>query len=209
MKKIKIILLFAIFLFASSVCFAGWSKPVYKIDSGYSYDFRHPDKDFYFVSGEARFKKEDVFEGIDIIIKPFVNFNWNQDRNIWERKELAVAVDVPLTSWFTLTQDLRATWYKEDMRDYGSIEKEYFTESATTLMFKKVLLDNLDFKLEGFFSNVYLFNLDKQEATRNELCVGLVLPVNEHFKSQIDWRHIDRIHYYDSDTLEAILTWEF
>ncbi|MDP8260466.1 MAG: hypothetical protein P9L96_05700 [Candidatus Gygaella obscura] len=209
MEKIKILILVILLMFSTSVCFSYWQEPVYKIDTGYRYDLRHPDKDIYFVSLQASLEYEDLFEDLDVIIRPFVNFNWNQDRNIWEHKELAVALDVPLTDWFTLTQDVRASWYKEDMRNYGIIEKEYFTESATTILLKHVLLDNTKLKLEGFFANTYLFNLDKGEATRNELCVGFIFPVNEHFKSQIDWRHIDRIHYYDSDTLEALITWEF
>ena len=73
-------------------------------------------------------------------------------------------------------------------------------------MLSHSLLSSKYIKLKGFVLNEYNYAFEEGRGICNELAIGLIVPVNKYMETQINWRHIDRIHYYDSDTFEAALT---
>ena len=44
---------------------------------------------------------------------------------------------------------------------------------------------------------------------RNEVAIGVIMPIGEYVEAGINWRHIDRIGHYDSDVLETTLALVF
>jgi hypothetical protein len=57
-------------------------------------------------------------------------------------------------------------------------------------------------------SNEYSYNLTEGVPFRNEVAVTFDWEVSERLTIPVGWRHIDRVHYYDSDQIEigAIMT---
>jgi hypothetical protein len=63
--------------------------------------------------------------------------------------------------------------------------------------------------LNGFAIEEYTYDLDEGDGIRNEVTGGFIIPVSKNIETEIAWRHIDPVHYYDSDTVEASVTFVF
>jgi len=206
-----IILLVLLFLFVS-YAYAGWSqKPEFRLSSSYRYDLRQDFRNLYIDRVYATFsylndKKQPLLKLI-----PFFEIRRNIEGNLWERKELGVEVGKDFFSWVYLGESIQYVWTQEDLTNlyHPVYEKKDYMESETRLLFSHNLLSSRYLKLKGFVLNEYTYDFEQGRGVRNEVAIGLIMPVDKYFETQINWRHIDRINYYDSDTVEAVLALVF
>jgi len=142
---------------------------------------------------------------------PFVEIRRNIERNFWERKELGLETGKDFFPWVYLGESIQYVWTREDLTNvyYPAYEKKDYMESETRLLLSHNLLSSRYLKLKGFILNEYTYDFDKGKGARNEVAIGLIMPLGKYIETQINWRHIDRVHYYDSDTVEAAVTLVF
>lgn len=210
MKK-KILFFSALFLcLAYSFSFAAFEKrPQIFLKQGYRYEYRRKRHRLYTNRLSALFTYRNQEANHLFKIEPFFEMRRNIVWDLWERKELGVEFGKDIFPWFYLGESIQQVWVKEDHRYYRVYEKENFTESETRLMFSHNLLDSKYLKLKGFILGEYTYDFNWGAGVRNEAVAGLSIPLGRHIETTIDWRHVDRIHYYDSDTFEAWLSLVF
>lgn len=208
-KKISIKLVFCLLL-GLSYSFAAWEeKPGFSIMQGFRYDLRQRNHKLY----TSRFSLNFDYLGKEdkslLSLSPFFEIRRNIDKNLWERKELGVEAGKDIFPWFYLGQSIQMGWMNEDYQQYKMYEKRNYTELETRILFSHNLMPDRFVKLKGFVLNEYTFNFNSGEPERNEVVVGISLPVGQYLKTDLNWRHIDRISYYDSDVVEASMTFTF
>ncbi|TBR18667.1 hypothetical protein EPO66_01265 [bacterium] len=206
--KSKRALIVIIFLSALMVtAFAAFeTKPQVRVENKYRYDTRQDNHGLYTARFMAAFNylnndKKPVFN-----IAPFFEDRFNLHRNTWERRELGVEIGKDVFPWLYLGEGLQQVWLKEDYRNYGLYEKHEQFESESRFMLKHSLFKNEKFELNAFAVNEYTYDFRRGAGIRNELCGGLILPIGKNIETDLAWRHIDRIHYYDSDVVETSIT---
>ena len=209
--KIKTLIGAALFLLLLiSHTFALWSKkPEFRFQQLYRYDTRQDNHQLYTNRISLMFNYLDKKEKPLFKITPFFEIRRNIDRDVWERKELGIEIGKDIFPWLYLGEAIRQGWMKEDHRFYVNYEKREYSESETRLLLSHNLLSSKYVKLKGFILGEYSYDFDIREGTRNELAIGLIMPVGKYIETGINLRHIDRIHYYDSDTIEASVTLVF
>lgn len=191
------------FIFNPSYAFAEWDeKPEFRLTGTYRYDIRDDNHDLFSNRISATFRN--AFQ-----VMPFFEARWNIDQDLWERKEAGVEIGKKFCSWFYLGESIEHVWAKEDYLVYADYEKRDYLEAETRLLFKQDLLSTESIKLKGYFVEEYTYDFKEDKATFNELVLGVIMPITQSAELNLNWRHIDRIHYYDSDTLEASLSFLF
>ena len=203
---IFITLFLTLFLFVAQSFGATFSKPEFRLKELYHYELRRTNHKLYtnrfsLSVNYLNTKKITLFK-----ITPFFELRRNIHKGLWERKEAGVEIDKDIFPWLYVGEAIQRGWMKEDYRYYGDYESRDYTESETRLCFAHNLISNKHIQLRGFILNEYTYDFDRGAGTRNEVAVGFVLPLNRHIETEINWRHIDRVHYYDSDTFEGALT---
>lgn len=205
--RTKTLFLTAAFLLSVSIAYAGWEqKPQLRWSQVYSYDNRHDDHQLYINRLSVGFRYLDKQGGELFKLTPFFEARRNVDRNLWERKELGAELGRNILPWFYLGEAIQGVWLKEDYRDYTHTKKRDSAESKTRLLLTHNLISNSHIKLNGFASDEYIYDFDIGAGVRNELSGGVILPLNKNIETGLSWRHIDRIHDFDSDVIEASLT---
>ncbi|RKY30213.1 MAG: hypothetical protein DRP74_07450 [Candidatus Omnitrophota bacterium] len=111
-----------------------------------------------------------------------------------------------ITPWFYLGESVQKGWMYENYEYYSIFDKRDYTEAETRIIFSHGILENEKIKLKGFALAELSYDFHKKEGVRNELVAGVILPINKNFEAELNWRHIDRVHYYDSDVVETALT---
>jgi hypothetical protein len=119
---------------------------------------------------------------------------------------LGAEVGKDILSWLYVGQSIQAAWPKEDYRQYTYRKTRDAAESETRLMLSYNLLERKNIKLKGFLLEEYTYDFDLGASTRNEVAIGLTTPVTKFIETTLNWRHVDRIHDFDSDTIEGGLT---
>ena len=211
--KVKIIVFLVLsFLFIFSSAYADWAKkPEFRLTHLYRYDLRQDFRKLYADRISATFSYLDD-EGKTLLkLMPFLETRRNIKWDIWERKSLGIEIGKDIFFWLYFGESIQKVWAREDYRNWYIplyVKRDYM-ESVTRLCFTHNILSGKNFKLKGFVLNEYTFNFDRGAGVRNEVAIGFVLPLSKYIETSIDWRHIDRIHYYDSDTAEASLSLVF
>lgn len=206
--RVSVLAVFILPLLSFSA-FALEVKPELSWQQLYRYDLRRQHDQLYVNRLCAAFEfsgqnRQKLFK-----IIPFVEMRRNIDRDSWERKEAGVELGKDITPWLYLGQAIQKTWTREDTREYGDIEKRHDTESESRLILSHSLLKTAHFNLKGFILGEYTYNFNDGQAVRNEMAVGLTVPIGSRVETGINWRHIDRIHHYDSDVVEAQIATSF
>lgn len=173
---------------------------------GYRYDLRRSDYQLYINRVSCVFTRNDKQDKELLKLEPFFEIRRNTDKGIWERKELGVEIGRGIFPWFYLAQGIQAVWLKENYLDYTSLKGRDSVESETRLLFTHNFFPNSRMKLKGFALDEYTYDFDMGAAVRNELALGLSVALNKHMETAINWRHIDLIHDYDADAVEASIT---
>ena len=211
--KVKIIAFLGLsFLFIFSFAYAGWAqKPEFRLTHLYRYDLRQDFRSLYTDRVSIAFTYLDGQEKPLFKLMPFFEIRHNIKRDFCARKEAGIEIGKDIFSWFYLDDSIQKVWTKEDLSNlyYPVYEKRDYMESVTRLCFTHNILSGKNFKLKGFVLNEYTYDFDRGAGIRNEVAIGFVLPLSKYIETSINWRHIDRIHYYDSDTAEASLSLVF
>jgi len=208
MKK-RTAVLASIFLFISCA-FASWDKkPEFRWTQLYRYDLRQDNHRLYNNRLALAFSYLDSKGKALFKLTPFFEIKRNIGKDLWERKELGIEIGKDILPWLYVGEAIQQSWKKEDYRWYTNYEKEDSVESETRLMFCHNLLSNKYIKLKGFILDEYTYDFNEDRGIRNEVAIGVIAPIGKYIETGINWRHIDRIHYYDSDTFEASLTLVF
>jgi hypothetical protein len=205
--KVKIFALTSLSLllfFAFS--YAGWEKkPEFRWQQLYRYDLRQDGHQLYVNRLSLIFNYLDSANKSLVKIIPFFEIRHNIDRNVWERKELGIEVGKDIFPWFYLGEAIQKGWMREDYQWRLVYDTRSYNESETRLCLTHNLLSGNSLKLKGFVINEYTYDFDSGAGTRNELAAGLSMPLGKYVETELSWRHIDRIQYYDSDAIEASL----
>jgi len=200
------VLLFSWFSFA----FAGWDKkPEFRWTQLYRYDIRQDNHQLYNNRISAAFNYLDSQQKQLFEITPFFEIRRNIDKGLTERKEAGLEIGKDIAPWMYLGEGFQYVWIKEDYLFYGDYEKNGFAEAETRLMFSHTLLDKAYLKLKGFVLEEYTYDFDQGAGMRNEVAIGFIVPIGKYVEAGVNWRHIDRVTYYDSDTCEATVTLVF
>ena len=209
--KIKILAGVGLFLLLFiAIVFAAWDKkPQFRWEQLYHYDLRQHNHQLFTNRVSLTFNYLDKEKAPLLKIAPFFEIRRNIDKDLWERKELGFEIGKDIFPWLYLGEAIQKGWMKEDDRYYANYEKRNYTESKTRLLLSHNLLPNKYIKLKGFILNEYTYDFDRDTSTRNEVAIGLIMPLGKYIETGINWRHIDRIHFYDSDTFEASVSLVF
>ena len=200
------ILVGILFCSFAAPAFAAWQKPEFKVTQEYRYDMRHEGHELYISRFACGFNYGEK-DGRRISIIPFFELRRNVDRSFTERKELGIEAGVHLTPWFYVAESFQATWLKEDYGvNYSHTKKRDAAEAETRLvaMHKLCSIKNIDIK--GFILDEFTYDFDIGASTRNEFAFGVLVPLHKNIETKLNWRHIDRIHDFDSDVMEAAVT---
>ncbi|MBM3246677.1 MAG: hypothetical protein FJZ13_05075 [Candidatus Omnitrophica bacterium] len=205
--RAKIIIGTSLFLlFSAAVSFAGWERPQARWTQLYRWDDRRDHNQLYINRLAVICDYLDAAEKSLFKITPYFEARRNIIDDIWVREELGVEIGKDIFPWFYLGEAVQKVWAKEDYHDYRDYKRNDCTESETRILFSHSLLPDRYFKLIGFALNEYTYEFDRGAGTRNEVAIGLTLPIGRFVETTVNWRHIDRIHYYDSDALEGSVT---
>lgn len=190
-----------------SLAFAAWDDDP-ELESSTSFSYDHDTSEHHLlkekVSAGFTYNGEDnkqLFE-----LEPYYEASRNLRREKWQRQELGLVIGKDVLPWFYLGQAIQAVWSDEDHSDYRYYQEHNVTEAITRLTLSK---DIFTTKLKGFISNDYIYEFDSGAGVRNEVMADLSYPVFKNTQAGMDWRHIDRVHNYDSDTLETFLNLRF
>lgn len=207
----RILILCGVFLLVfTSATFASWEKkPRIRWEQIYHYDLREPDHELYTNRISLAFNYLGAEQNLLFRITPFFEIRRNIDKDLWQRKELGAEIGKDIFPWLYLGQAFQKGWMKEDYRYRADYAKRDYAESETRLLFSHNLLSAKYLKLKGFVLNEYTYDFDRGKGARNEAAIGLIVPIGKYIETTINWRHIDRIHYYDSDTFEGAATLVF
>lgn len=184
-------------------------KPEFRFSQFYRYDLRQDNHQLYSNRLSLTFNYLGKQEKPLFKLTPFFEIRRNIDKDLWERKELGVEIGKDIFSRLYLGQALQQGWMKEDYRAYADYEKRDYIESETRVLLTHSLLSCKHLKLKGFILNEYSYDFDRGKGARNEIAIGLIIPLGKYIETEINWRHVDRIHYYDSDAFEASVTLVF
>lgn len=193
-------------LFINSVVWAYWKKPEFRWQQLYRYELNRNKHRLYTNRFSATFNYLNKEVNPLFKITPFFEIRRNIAKDLWERKELGVELGKEILPWLYVGEVIQMGWMKEDYRYYMDYERRDYAESETRLLLSHNLLSNKYISLRGFVLNEYAYDFERETAARNEVVAGLIIPIGKHIETTINWRHIDRISYYDSDTFEASLT---
>lgn len=207
MKVRKVLLATVVFLLFSSICFAGFEvKPEFRWTHLYRYDNRPNKHKLYTNRLAAVFSYlNDTGKALFKII-PFFEIRVNTAGGFKERREAGIEFGKDIFSFLYLGESIQRIWAREDSKYYGQYQHREYMEAETRMRLSHNLIEKNKFKLIGFIYNDFTFDMDRNEGLRNELGFGFDIPIGKHLETTFNWRHIDRIHFYDSDILEGSLT---
>lgn len=105
---------------------------------------------------------------------------------------------INLIKWFYLLDDI------------------HFANNAKkdTFVWRSNLSANVPFKLFNLKPSLkifdeFSFDLKEGEGTRNDEGLGVNMPFTSFLSGYLGWRHADRIHSYDTDYIESVVTVTF
>lgn len=205
----------AIALCVSCVCFysAAFAQPIEKPKFSWTqffrFDMRHSEHHHYVNRLAAAFKLKDKQDQEIARITPFFEARRNIDRDIWSRLELGVEVGKNILPFFYLGEGIHAAWLKEDYRLYTHRQRRETAEAETRMLVWHDLINNEKLHLVGFLLDEFTYDFDIGAGTRNEIAIGVSMPVNDYLGVELDWRHLDPVHDFDSDLIEARATLSF
>ena len=210
--QIKILILSTLFLSLSFSALAYQAgKPQVRWKQLYRYDTRHEKHQLYVNRISGLFTYQDRQKKQLFKITPFFEARRNINKDVWEREELGLEVGRDICPWFYLGEAIQAVWLREDYRrsdhqNYNWHKERDSTESETRIVFRHKVFSIGGIELGGFLLGEYTYDFELGAGVRDEAALGFNLPLNKHIETEVSLRHIDRIHDFDSDVVEASLT---
>lgn len=204
-KNLILVLLFSVSLFSSA--FAGWDK---KPDMKFTLLYRHDVRVDYHELVSERFSAGFTYndnKGKQIFkITPFFEARQNLRKRYFEREELGVEIGKDIFPWLYVGNAIQRGYMREDYSDRNYYQNRKYTESELRVMLKHNIFST---KLKYFVLDEYSYEFDAGKGVRNEVAIGGIIPITKSLEAVLNWRHIDRIPCYDSDVIEASLTFSF
>lgn len=211
MKK-AIIAGFGMAVFSCSFAFAGPDMPPMRYCLLYNNDIRHGDENFWASRLEAFFKKDlspaaSKYE-ITGKLMPFIEQRYSIDRRKRERTMAGIELGLEAMDFLYIAEQFRHVWRSEAVYNRGVIENTNMPEAVSIITLSFWLFpDKKIFK--GYISAEYTYDFRLGRGARVESIAGLLIPVDKSLEISMDWRHRDRIHSDDCDTLEAGVSYNF
>lgn len=208
MKRNTFIFITVVFLFASQAyALPAWfAQPRFFFANGFRKTIDRDHRDLFISRASMMLQLLDKDKNSIIKFTPFVEVRRNFDLDIWERREAGFEVGRDFSPWFYLGITFQKVYKEEDYRYYINEDRRDKYESELRFLLSHKLISTKNFNLRGFLLNEYTYGYNRNEGTRNEVAIGVAIPIGKHLETSFDWRHIDRIHYYDSDTFESFVT---
>lgn len=196
-----------LFLFVRPSSAGTFTKPELRLRELYRYEYRR-NRDHALYTNRLSLSSSwlDNEENALFKLTPFIEIRRNTHKGLWERKEFGLEIGKDCLDWLYLGESIKHVRAKEDYRYYTDYENRDCTETQTRILLTHNLISTDFIKVKGFILDEFTYLCDKGKGISNEATLGVIVPLNKYLEAQIDWRHIDRIDYYDSDTFEAALT---
>jgi hypothetical protein len=193
-----------------STSYAAWEKkPELRWANLYRIDTRNNNGNLYATRISAAWQYLDSQRQPLFKITPYAEFRRNIDNDVWERGEVGCEIGKDIFPWLYIGEGIHQAWLKENYRSYTYHKERKALEGETRFLLSHTLLDNKHVTLKGFILNEYTYDFDLAEGTRNEVAIGFIVPLCKHIETCVNWRHVDRIHDYDSDLVEFSVTTVF
>ncbi len=202
------IVLIGLFFLVTNTFALNLKKGIFSWKQTFNYDPNHPLEKMYINKLSMDFdlnNQEDVF----LRIKPFFEVKRNVHQAFWQKERLGLEIGKDLTKWFYTSLRFSQIWSRDDCQQYGYYEKREYRDVEYNFKLSYYLVNKPKFKLEGFIIDEYTYDLNQGRGTRNEVVIGVSYPINKYLETTVNWRHIDRVHYFDQDTYEASVTMFF
>lgn len=226
----KVMLGLALVPFFCPIAFAAIGKPPMRYGLLFNYDIRHSDENFYANRLEAFFIKK-INPGDDkkmsLEAVPFVEVRHSVERRKRERLAAGAEFGFRLNDSLYLGQQLRQVWRSEPVYNRGVIKNINMLEAVSIVTLscrlipgkprsKPLSSERLPSSFErgkdilkGYISGEYTYDFRLGRGTRIESMAGLLVPIAKEAELNLDWRHRDRIHADDCDTIEASVSYLF
>lgn len=197
--------------FSYSLGFAGVYKLPLRYSLNFNHDLRHSDENFYANRLEALLvKKVNSSPGkeFEIKISPFVEARHSVERRKKERLSTGVEIGFNWRDFFYFGEQLRQVWRSEPVYNRGVIKDVDMLEALSIVSLSRQLIPGKD-ALKGYISGEYTYDFRLGRGTRVEAIAGVLIPLGKEARLNLDWRHRDRVHADDCDTLEAGISYNF
>jgi len=188
---------------------AEWEKPKINLINSYRYLLRES-HGIYIKRAQAEFsysRGSDTFSRIKFT--PFIEMrnNLSKSRKL-EQKETGLELGADVFKWLYLGESLQYARYNLDWANYIWHPRiKYAFEAETRLTLSLPIFDMGDGEsISAYLSDEFTYSFRLSEGVRNEVALGLSIPIKSYLEANLGWRHIDRIHDFDSDAIEAAVT---
>lgn len=195
-----------IVLFSCSLASAMIKSPSLRYSVLVNNDIRHADENFLSHRLEAPFNKA-LNDKIAAKVTPFVEYRSSLRRHKRERVSLGAQAGLEFAGFFYIGEELRQVWRSEPVYNRGVIKNINILESLSIIKISFPLLP--DKNIKGYACGEYTYDFRLGRGTRIESIAGMLIPAGKSWEVNLDWRHRDRIHADDCDTLEAGITYIF
>lgn len=192
----KILILFLVIFFAAATNTYGVNL---ENSHTYRYDIRGEDGgDIYFIKLAIKEKKNLECIKRDLTLGAFVEGRYAFDIDDFSMSKTGILAGINLIKWFYLLEDIHFA---------NNTKKDIFVWRSNVGANCPFNLFNLKPSLKIF--DEFSFNLEEGEGSRNDSGLGINVPFTEFLSGYIGWRHADRIHSYDTDYIESVVTLTF
>ena len=211
----KRVVLAVIFLFTSAPVPLYAGNFEFKNQQSLRYDISVDNEDWYITRfwAESYYNSPAVYNTFKSIL--FVETRYHFHSHKLCRTEIGIEVGTDLFEWFyPHTKIFGVGVYWGESLQYATLHP-----GRDTFELESILLLTFPFRirsheLEFYVLEEHTFAFVTGEGKRNEVGLGIswVKTSNgakENFEVLLGWRHTDRIHYYDSDQIEASLIFTF
>lgn len=126
--------------------------------------------------------------------QPFAETRYLWDEEEWQRTEAGAELGFRLAKCAYVGESIHYAWL-EGEKDTPELE----TRLAIDI---PIVLNSKGYKITATLLDEYTYSVEEGEATRNEIAALFYIPVFKYLELSCGWRHIDRIHDFDSDQVE-------
>ena len=199
------------------VAFVFFVTPSGSAETDVSFSNRHTvrvatsgsDDNFYLTRAQGIIGYDSSRLGRTVKILPFFEYQHNLETGAWWRKESGVEVGASFfNDCFYYGASFQHAWQQEENYSVESLGETTEWESRFVIsppipwgIFKDKV------KLQLF--DEYTYDFTRGQGTFNEVGVILDWQICEGVGLPFGWRHIDRVHDFDSDMLEFSLAFSF
>jgi len=133
--------------------------------------------------------------------QPFFEMRYYWDSEKFLRKEIGLEAGFHLTKYGYVGESLHYAWLDNEENTF-----EFETRLEMNI---PLILNAKGYEVTLKLVEEYTFSNQERKGTRNEIAANLIFPIVEHLELLCGWRHIDRIHDYDSDQVELTAIFVF